>query len=57
MVPTRRDEAAVSSDNLVNRRFTADAPERLYVADIIQHRTGQGWFHLAVVLDVFPSGS
>jgi putative transposase len=50
---TRRDEAAVPSDDLVNRQFTATAPDRLYVADITQHRTGQGWFYLAVVLDVF----
>jgi putative transposase len=50
---TRRDAAAVPSDDLVNRQFTAEAPDRLYVADITQHPTGQGWFYLAVVLDVF----
>jgi putative transposase len=50
---TRRDEAAVPSDDLVNRQFTAAAPDRLYVADITQHRADQGWFYLAVVLDVF----
>ena len=50
---TRRDQAAVPSDDLVNRQFTAAEPDRLYVADIAQHRTGQGWFYLAVVLDVF----
>ena len=50
---TRRVEAAVPSQDLVNRRFTASAPDRLYVADITQHRTAQGWFYLAVVLDVF----
>ena len=50
---TRRDEAAVPSQDLVNRQFTAAGPDRLYVADITQHRTAQGWFYLAVVLDVF----
>ena len=36
---TRRDEAAVPSDDLVNRKFAAAHPDRLYVADITQHRT------------------
>ncbi len=26
---------------------------RLWVADVTQHRTGEGWFYLAVVLDAF----
>ena len=37
----------------VNRRFVADAPDRLWVSDITQHRTGDGWVYCAVVLDVF----
>lgn len=50
---TRRDEAATPSDDLVQRAFTPQAPDRLYVADITQHPTSQGWFYLAVVLDCF----
>jgi putative transposase len=50
---TRRDAAAEPAEDLVQRRFTAAEPDRLYVADITQHRTGQGWLYLAVVLDVF----
>ena len=50
---TRREQAASPSDDLVERDFRPAAPDRLYVADITQHRTGQGWFHLAVVLDCF----
>lgn len=50
---TRRDEAATPSDDLVERNFRPEAPDRLYVADITQHRTGEGWFYLAVVLDCF----
>jgi putative transposase len=37
----------------VERRFVADAPDRLWVTDITQHRTGEGWVYAAVVLDVF----
>jgi putative transposase len=50
---TRRDQAATPSAYLVERNFRPAAPDRLYVADITQHRTGEGWFYLAVVLDCF----
>lgn len=40
-------------DDLVARDFTADAPNRLWVADITQHWTLEGWLYLAVVLDAF----
>jgi transposase InsO family protein len=50
---TRRDAAAQPAEDLVQRRFTAHKPDRLYVADITQHRTDAGWLYLAVVLDVF----
>jgi putative transposase len=50
---TRRDEAATPSADLVERRFTPDAPDRLYVADVTQHRTSEGWLYFAVVIDCF----
>jgi putative transposase len=50
---TRRNEAATSSEDLVQRRFRPSEPDRLYVADVTQHRTGQGWLYLAVVIDCF----
>ncbi|MDQ4037202.1 MAG: IS3 family transposase, partial [Actinomycetota bacterium] len=37
----------------VQRRFVADAPDRLWVTDITQHRTAEGWVYATVVLDVF----
>jgi len=37
----------------VQRQFSADGPDRLWVTDITQHRTGEGWVYAAVVLDVF----
>lgn len=47
-----RPHPAVHAD-LVKRDFTADAPDRLWVTDITQHRTSEGWVYCAVVLDVF----
>lgn len=43
---------AVFEDH-VKRVFVADAPDRLWVTDITQHRTGEGWLYCAAVIDVF----
>ena len=48
---TVRDPAAVPAPDLVNRRFTSPGRDRLWVADITQHRTWEGWLYLAVVVD------
>ena len=50
---TRRDPQAAPASDLVERNFTPPAPDRLWVADITQQRTGDGWLYLAVVLDSF----
>jgi len=50
---TRRDPAAAPSDDLVRRLFRPGAPDVLWVADITQQRTWEGWWYLAVVLDAF----
>jgi putative transposase len=39
--------------DLVQRAFTADAPNQLWVADITYIRTFSGWVYAAFVLDVF----
>jgi len=39
--------------DLVERAFTADAPDRLWVADITYCRTYAGWVYAAFVTDVF----
>lgn len=39
--------------NLVNRVFTATAPNQVWVGDITTVRTREGWLHLAIVLDLF----
>jgi len=49
----RRDPGAIPSDDLVNRRFTADRPDRLWVADITEHPTSDGKVYLAVVVDAW----
>ena len=40
-------------DDLVQRRFYADAPDRLWVTDITEHPTREGKVYLAAVLDVY----
>jgi len=50
---TRRDLAAVPPSDLVERDFRPRAPDRLWVADITQQWTTEGWLYLAVVLDAF----
>lgn len=41
------------ADNVLERDFTAGAPNRKWVADITYVDTAQGWLYLAAVLDVF----
>ena len=50
---TVRSQQARPAPDLVQRQFTAEAPDRLWVADITYVRTGAGFLYLAVVLDVF----
>jgi putative transposase len=50
---TVRDRDAEPAHDLVNRNFTADGPDRLWVADITYIPTWSGFLFLAVVLDVF----
>lgn len=39
--------------NLLNRRFTVTAPNRVWVSDITQIRCMDGWKYVAVVLDLY----
>src|SRR5438034_2479706 len=50
---TRRDRDARPAPDLVERKFVADAPDRLWVADITFIPTWAGFLFLAVVLDAF----
>jgi len=42
-----------AAPNRLQREFSASAPNRRWVSDITSLRTGQGWLHLAIVLDLF----
>ena len=53
VVTTRRDETHRRAPDLVNRRFVADGPNQLWVADITYVPTWAGFIFLAVVLDVW----
>ena len=50
--PIGEESAAVSTD-LVDRKFKADGPDQLWVADITYIPTWAGFLYLAVVLDVW----
>ncbi len=52
-VTTRRDNDARPAPDLVDRKFTAEGPNQLWVADITFVPTATGFLYLAVVLDAW----
>lgn len=42
---------SILAPNRVNREFTVDAPDRVWVIDITYIRTWQGWLYLALIKD------
>lgn len=50
---TVRDRSARPAPDLVDRNFTASAPDQLWVSDITYVPTWSGFLFLAVVLDVY----
>jgi len=50
---TKRSDRERPAADLVDRDFTADAPDQLWVADITYVPTWAGFLYLAVVLDVW----
>jgi putative transposase len=50
----RRGPAAeVTSDDLVNRQFTVEGPDRLWLTDITEHPTREGKIYCAAVMDAY----
>ena len=49
----RARPAPAVHDDLVRRRFVADAPDRLWLTDITEHPTREGKVYCAAVLDVY----
>src|SRR3954451_23628632 len=41
------------SPDLVNRQFTVDAPNRLWITDITERPTGEGKVYCAAVMDAY----
>ena len=52
-VTTRFDERQHRPADLVERRFRADEPNRLWVADLTYVKTHAGWVYAAFIIDVF----
>jgi transposase InsO family protein len=52
-VRIKRLRGVVTADDLVNRKFHRLRPNELWVTDITQHRTREGWVYCAAVLDAF----
>lgn len=52
-ITTHRQEGVVPAPNLLNRDFSASAPNQKWVCDFTAIATEQGWLYLAVVLDLF----
>jgi len=50
---TRHDAKAARPPDLVDRDFTAEAPDRLWVADLTYVRTWAGFCYVALVEDVY----
>lgn len=50
---TRADPKAIPNEDLVDRAFDPDRPNKLWVMDVTEHPTSQGKVYLAVVLDAF----
>jgi putative transposase len=50
---TQADPTKQPAENVLDRDFTADAPNRKWATDITYLPTGAGWVYLAVVIDLF----
>jgi putative transposase len=50
---TVRDPNAQPSSDLVNRHFTVEGPNRLWVTDITEHPTAEGRVYCAAVMDAY----
>lgn len=50
---TQRDPAHPVAENLLNRDFTAHAPNEKWVTDVTYVRTNEGWLYLAAMLDLY----
>ncbi|OIO62083.1 MAG: transposase [Candidatus Marinimicrobia bacterium CG1_02_48_14] len=52
-VTTHSDHKLPISPNLLNRNFSASAPNLILVSDITYIRTKEGWLYLTTIMDLF----
>lgn len=53
-VPRRiAGRSSIIAPNKLQREFTVDQPDRVWVTDITYICTWQGWLYLAVVMDLY----
>jgi transposase InsO family protein len=43
----------INADNILNREFHVERPNKVWASDITAFWTGSGWMHLAVVMDLY----
>ena len=53
VAPTDSDHDSPIADNVVERDFTATAPNQKWVTDITYIRTDEGWLYLSAILDLY----
>lgn len=51
-LPKDLGERSAIAENVLDRQFQADAPNRKWVADFTYISTAEGWLYVAVVLDL-----
>jgi transposase InsO family protein len=49
----RHRPAPATHDDLVQRDFTATAPDRVWFTDVTQHRAADGWVYCCAVVDAY----
>lgn len=52
-LPRDNGERSVIAGNVLDRQFTAEAPNRKWVADFTYIWTAEGWLYVAAVIDLF----
>ena len=50
---TKRNKADRAAPNILKRDFSAEAPNKKWVADITYIATQEGWLYLATIMDLF----
>jgi putative transposase len=53
---TKRNKADRAAPNLLMGEFTADRPDRIWLADITYISTQEGWLYLAAIEDLYTRG-